>query len=155
MSSIINWAPLWLQMSYPQWNFWSSCFLVLTATSSLHFLDMFQYMSFSSPNFSIIMVEWHSYTVNCIEYIISIVVCINYKLDEKVTMSGGRCPLSPKDFRVTFPLGRMVTLVILQWARVILSHASGDSWRALERERREINVTYHSWHYPLQRLLWR
>ena len=46
-------------------------------------------------------------------------------------MSLGKCPWSPRDLSVMVPLGRMVTLVMLPLARLIRSHASGGSCRAL------------------------
>ena len=46
-------------------------------------------------------------------------------------MSLGRCSLAPRDLTETVPVGRMVTRVILPLARLIRSHASGGSWRAL------------------------
>ena len=49
-----------------------------------------------------------------------------------VISSGDMCPVLPSAFRVTRPLGRMVILVILPLPKLILSHASGGSWRALE-----------------------
>ena len=48
-----------------------------------------------------------------------------------VTLSGGRCPLFPISVTCTPPTGVITTLVRDPWARLILSHASGGSWRAL------------------------
>lgn len=68
------------------------------------------------------------YVKNVCVYFLKVFLCFHVK----VTISGGKWPVSPKFRRETFPLGRIVSHVNPQLPVLMRSQPSGGNWSALK-----------------------